>query len=166
MLHLLNATMVGWWGLMSMVTGGVASAAAPARAINILRICRVPAFSCPDTAHGESNSRDVAVTSSTRDPRADLKNSQSSFTALSSSDTLLSSRFGAKLSGKVAWSISLMGLPPTSGMRECTSSSNGVYVYSTSTPARLNDSTYGDASQSARVGQHSTYLRKVKKNSG
>jgi len=30
-------------------------------------------------------------------------------------------------------------------------------TYSTSTCARLNDSTYGDASHSARVGQHRTY---------
>jgi hypothetical protein len=127
-MHLLSATMVGWCGLMSIVTGGVAIAADPARAINILRICRVPAFSWPDTAQGESNSRDVAVTSSTREPRALLKNAQRSFTASSAKDEVSSSRFGAKFSGKEAWSISLIGLPPTSGIRECTSSSKGVNV--------------------------------------
>jgi hypothetical protein len=35
---LLSAMIVGWCGLMSMVTGGVAIAGAPARAMNILRI--------------------------------------------------------------------------------------------------------------------------------
>lgn len=111
-----------------MVTGGESTAAAaPAFAMNILRICRMPAFSCPDTAHGLSNSLVVAVTSTTREPSAVLRKSHSSFTSSSASDAL-SSRFAAKLSGSTAWSMSLMALPPISGMRECRSSSKGVKV--------------------------------------